>query len=739
MSTEHNKVFVVSGPKEGVGKTAIALNLGTNYAVMNNKETIIVELDPYCRKEMIQYFSGSSSETVYHLFSLIKRQKMEDIDPQILRGRIPLNAQKVGAISLANKREELEGFSPELIIKTLAVLSGIYTLVIDIEENYSEVQIPLFDLADLVFWVFLPFAPSLRQTYKKLEELKILNFSLDKFVLVLNQSDLPESLSLKEINNALTPMGKTVFNAIPYEKALYRSLNSRQPLVLLQPRADFSQVIRNIIEGVSRHREVRQKSSVGILKEFLSRSDQAVDSFDLSQSEASTRRDQIKRGGIISRQQESDEKRNQLKQKIHRQLIEEMNLQKIDLNQLSDEAQKEDIHRTVEKTVSIILSNQMDVQLSRNERQELVNEIVDEALGLGAIEDLLKNPEITEIMVNRKDQIYIEKKGKLTQAPKKFMSDEQIVQVIRRIIAPLGRRIDESVPLVDARLKDGSRVNAIIPPLAVQGPTLTIRRFPERALSADDLINLGALTHEMVKFLQACVVCRKNIIVSGGTGSGKTTLLNMLSSFIPDDERIITVEDVAELRLQKAHLVRLESRPPNIEGKGEITIRDLVRNTLRMRPDRIIVGECRGAEALDMLQAMNTGHEGSLTTVHANTPRDMLSRLEAMVLMTGAELPVSVIRSYISAAIHVIIQVARLQDGSRKVVQISEVTGRQGDVITTLDLFAFRQTGVEDGQVMGFHEPTGAIPKFFEEFKSRGIGIDINIFKKDRKEVIGSG
>ncbi len=337
-------------------------------------------------------------------------------------------------------------------------------------------------------------------------------------------------------------------------------------------------------------------------------------------------------------------------------------------------------------------------------------------------------------MVNRFDQVYIERRGKITLSDKRFIDNNHVVQVVRRIIAPLGRRIDESVPMVDARLKDGSRVNAIIPPLAVNGPSITIRRFPEKAFSSADLIQMGAVSQAMVEFLKICVLTRKNMIISGGTGTGKTTILNMLSSFIPNDDRIITVEDTAELRMQQEHVVRLEARPANIEGQGQVAIRDLVKNCLRMRPDRIVVGECRGGEALDMLQAMNTGHEGSMTTIHANTPRDAFSRLETLCLMAGMDLPVWALREQIRSAVHVVVQLSRLQDGSRKVTCITEVVGRDEETILTHDIFQFVQDQVDgQGRVQGHYEATGNIPKFFPELKAKGLTLDLTAFQKNKE------
>jgi pilus assembly protein CpaF len=368
---------------------------------------------------------------------------------------------------------------------------------------------------------------------------------------------------------------------------------------------------------------------------------------------------------------------------------------------------------------------------SRQIRNRLVSDMADEILGYGPIEPLLRDPTVTEVMVNRPDQVYCERFGKLELTDITFRDYEHIRHVIDKIVTPLGRRVDESSPMVDARLPDGSRVNAIIPPLSLNGPVLTIRKFSVDPYTVEDLIGFGTLTQGMAAFLAACVKIKLNILVSGGSGAGKTTLLNVLSSFIPEGERIVTVEDAAELKLHQPHVVRLESRPPNIEGKGEVKIRDLVRNCLRMRPDRIVVGECRGGEALDMLQAMNTGHEGSISTIHANTPRDALSRLETMVMMAGMELPSRAIREQVASAIHLIVQIGRLSDGSRKVISVSEVQGMEGNVIVLQDLFTFQQKGVgEGGKVLGTMQATGMVPKFADRFTAAGVHLPNEIFKR---------
>ena len=411
--------------------------------------------------------------------------------------------------------------------------------------------------------------------------------------------------------------------------------------------------------------------------------------------------------------------------RLHEELLHMMDLRRTDIGAMDEDQLRHHIQTLIAEIIK-----DMEGKLPDDvDKDELAEEVLNEAVGLGPLEELLAQDDITEVMVNRHDEIYIEKAGKLTKSNVVFSSDNAVMSAIERIVAPLGRRIDESSPMVDARLKDGSRVNAIIPPLALRGPCLTIRKFSKQKLYAEDLINFGAISQPMVDFLKMAVEHHKNILVSGGTGSGKTTLLNILSNFIPDTERIITVEDAAELQLSQPHLVTLESRPPNMEGKGAIPIRDLVKNCLRMRPDRIVVGECRGGEALDMLQAMNTGHDGSLTTAHANTPRDMLARLEVMVLMAGMDLPSKAIREQIASAIHLVVQQTRFSDGSRRVINITEVTGMEGDIIQLQDIFRFQQEGFDDnGKVKGSYQATGSIPEFYEDLRSRGLAVDMNIF-----------
>lgn len=423
-----------------------------------------------------------------------------------------------------------------------------------------------------------------------------------------------------------------------------------------------------------------------------------------------------------------EEEYQNLKLTVHRQIVDEMTAEQQRILDGTNHS-REEIENVISGYVQRVLERNPFV-VPRGERARLVSDICDEILGYGPIEPFLKDDSITEVMVNGPKKIYIERMGKLHLTAAQFHDNAHLMSVIDKIVTPIGRHVDEASPLVDARLPDGSRVNIVIPPLSLIGPCITIRKFSQTPLSIENLVSFGTLSEDMARFLRGCVKAKLNIIVSGGTGSGKTTTLNVLSSFIPSDERIVTIEDAAELRLEQPHVVTLEARPANIEGKGAITIRDLVKNALRMRPDRIIVGEARSGEALDMLQAMNTGHDGSLTTAHANSPRDVLSRLETMVLMSGLELPVRAIRDQISSALDLIVHQARIQDGSRKITYITEVQKMEGDVIVLQDLYRYRQTGFDDsGKALGVFEPTGLQPQFLSKFKAHNVELPRDLMR----------
>ena len=435
----------------------------------------------------------------------------------------------------------------------------------------------------------------------------------------------------------------------------------------------------------------------------------------------------IASGGLSSSAVDTRDPRYQsIKGRVHEELLNRLNLERL------TRTRREDAEPEIRGVISGLLDREtLTTPLSSYERDNLMTDVLNELFGLGPLEALLSDPTVSDILVNRADQIYVERNGRLELTDTVFRDDRHVLQIIERIVSSVGRRIDESSPMVDARLQDGSRVNAIIPPLALDGPALSIRRFRTDRLGAQDLVTRGTLTQNMIDFLQAAVACRSNVIVSGGTGAGKTTLLNVLSSFINDDERIVTIEDAAELKLRQRHVVRLETRPANIEGKGEVRQRQLMINALRMRPDRIVVGEVRGEEALDMLQAMNTGHDGSLTTIHANSPRDALYRLDTMVAMANLNLPERAVRQQIASAVNLMIQATRLSDGSRRVTAISEITGMEGDVITVQDLFLFERTGVsQDRKILGRFRASGIRPKCSEKLATSGFHLPMEMFEQ---------
>jgi pilus assembly protein CpaF len=567
--------------------------------------------------------------------------------------------------------------------------------------------------------MLLPTALSLKSTMQSLEALQTQRFSFDKFIFVLNQTGGAQGLAEDMVSRSLERFSEELDLSLPYEPELLRLLNQGKPVVLETRRSLYAQRVTELAERATRFQQ--ERSHVNLSNATGAKPREGTGPQASRSAAGPSVVDKI----LLEKHARWDK----YKQEIHSELVEELNVRKIDLDTKGDPIREKQLRTNVESTVNSLIGKHKDLVLTREERERLVKELVDEALGLGPLEELLRDPSVTEIMVNRFDQVYVERRGRITLSDRRFIDNTHIIQVIRRIIAPLGRRIDESTPLVDARLRDGSRVNAIIPPLAVNGPSITIRRFPEKAFSSEDLVTMGSISRPMLDFLRVCVLAKKNIVIAGGTGTGKTTILNMLSGFIPVDERIVTVEDTAELRLQQDHVVRLEARPANIEGQGAVTIRDLVKNSLRMRPDRIVVGECRGGEALDMLQAMNTGHDGSLTTVHANSPRDAFTRLETLCLMAGMDLPVWALREQIRSAVHILVQLTRLRDGARAVTCITEVTGRTDETIQTQDIFRFIQDSVDkDGKVIGHFETGGRLPTFFDDLKAKGLAIDPAIF-----------
>jgi septum site-determining protein MinD len=515
-------------------------------------------------------------------------------------------------------------------------------------------------------------------------------------------------------------LGKNPYFAIPDEPATCESaLAKSQPFTIASPGAAVSRSYSDLVRRMESSRMLDQLSKLnkptGVAQKLqVIQGGGGAESVSAGEGNAA----------LLSRSKVGSlDPWTNMKLRIHRGLIDVVDMKKMNAD-VSDPKQREVMREKTQKAILDILGKEDISTLcpTRELRAQLVKEVLDEALGLGPLEDLLADDSVTEIMVNARDQIYVEQAGKPGLSKVTFSSEQQMMNVVERIVTPLGRRVDEKTPYVDARLADGSRVHIIIPPLALRGPTITIRKFPKKRITPADLVKYGSMTTEIADFLRACVEAKLNIVVSGGTGSGKTTLLNVLSNFIPATERIITVEDAAELQLGQEHLVRLETRPKNIEGEGEVSIRDLIKCCLRMRPDRIVVGECRGGEALDMLQAMNTGHSGSLTTVHANNPREAISRMENMIAMGNLNIPSQAVREQIASAVNCIIQVQRLRDGSRKVTHVSEITGMEGDVVTMQDLFVLEILGEDDkGKLVTKLKSTGLRPKFFDQARAFGV------------------
>jgi len=713
------KTIVIFSTKGGVGKSLIASNLAVSLA-QGGKRTCVIDLDTQVVGDMAHILSLNPGKCMADLMNFLKKQlQLTKKTDFVVKTKFP-NLDFLAGIL---KPQQSGHLHPEMIKDVFSFLDKDYDyIVVDAGKSFSDVFLSTLNQANLILLVATPDVLSIYQTKWALDTLQFLHFPLSMIKLVLNRAESLSSISWQEIRVNL-PID--IISKIPSEgKIVNQAVNQGNPVVVESPRSkialSFLDLAGVLIQGNALFIERRDIDQIKIKEAMKEKSGQFWSTQGLTEEVAEPDVNEDKDEIVI------------LKRRIHSRLIDTMNIKKLDLAVFSDHKKAKELKDKAEITVANLLVEEAGSFIPSQEiRKKLIKEILDEALGLGALEDLLADPEITDIMVNNKDEIFIERFGKIELTSKKFLSNDQVRTIIERIIAPLGRRIDESVPMVDARLADGSRVNAIIPPLALTGPTLTIRKFRKERYKTADLVNFGALTPDMAGFIKACVACRKNVIVSGGTGSGKTTVLNALSEFIPEGERIITLEDAAELKLSQQHWVRLESRPPNIEGKGALTIRDLFRNTLRMRPDRILVGECRGNESLDMLQAMNTGHDGSMTTIHANSTYDVLSRLDSMILMSGVELPVRAIREMIASAVDVIVQTARLSDGSRKITAIAEITGMKDDLhININDIFIFKQTGVDaQGKVQGYFTATGHKPTFLDEIRVRGVSISDDIFK----------
>ncbi len=691
-------VFSVKG---GGGASLIAANLAVSIRRETRATVALLDVSYPIPGSVALYLGLSQAKAVTDIVPLLDRMQ-----PTLLKSYVTNHASGIAVIPAAKDSLHEKMLTPQKLARVTDLLVRAYDyVVIDLASTLSEDVIPILDLSELICLVVSPDVGSVAQGRQSVTYLQSHHFSRDAMKLVLNRYSNKMPFPPETIEESV---GLPIALYLPLDEELMeQSIAMADPFVSSSPRHPVSKALdaftqKLVAELKSRPRRAKQPRLVADAAPAAA----AV-------AEAKERIDEIR----------------DVKIRVHRRLIDEIDFKKADIELAKDRKKKSELRAKTEVKIVSLLDEEAKEMTDRDLRKRLVKEILDEALGLGPLEDLLRDVDVSEIMVNGIDHIFVERKGKLTLTEHKFLTEDQLRAVIERIVNPLGRRIDEKSPMVDARLEDGSRVNAIIPPLAIDGPSVTIRKFAKTPLKVPDLVRFGSFTTQMAQFFEAAVLARQNIVISGGTGSGKTTLLNVLSSFVPEDERIVTIEDSAELQLPQVHVVRLESRPPNIEGEGAITIRDLVRNALRMRPDRIVVGECRAGEALDMLQAMNTGHDGSLTTVHANTPRDALSRLETLCLMAGLDLPARAIREQIASAIDLVFQQSRLSDGSRRVTHISEITGREGEVFTIADIFLFKQTGITpDGKVQGQFAPTGVIPKFIEGLSRRGIKVPREIF-----------
>jgi pilus assembly protein CpaF len=735
------RFIVVFGTKGGVGKTVVATNVAASLAQRIRKPVCLVDLDMIAVGDACKMLGVTATRSIVDLMPVLRKALQAapaggangygaNGDPGLqvplpIESHVVPHASGVHVLTALTNPRQMNQMDAKALPVLFSALKRRYDYVIvDGGKTFYEPLIAAFDAANLILLVASPDVITLYQTKWALGLVESLMFPSSMVKAVLNRADSRGGVETKDVRVAIPC---EVIGQIPSDgHAVGTAVNQGIPVVTAYGSSKVATAFQQLADAlvtrsdlyiahheVSRHRQQPKSGDKPVAEDGVMWSTRLYE----TENEATD---------------ESIDEIVLLKRRIHEKLVEELDLKRQDISFMTNNTQLTELRNRTERVIANLLAKEIGgIASSREVHARLVKEIADEALGLGPLEELLADPQISDILVNNKDQIYVERRGRLELTNRKFVSNDLVRAVIERIIAPLGRRIDESSPMVDARLPDGSRVNAIIPPLSLKGPALSIRKFSRVRYTGQDLIEFGSLTADILRFIQACVISKKNMIISGGTGSGKTTFLNVISMAIPEGERIITIEDAAELQLSQTHWLNLESRPQNVEGKGQILIRDLFRNALRMRPDRIIVGECRGNETLDMLQAMNTGHQGSLTTVHANSPKDAVTRLDSMVLMSNVELPIRAIREMISSAINVIIHTSRLPDGSRKIMAVSELMGLEDHLdVKFQDIFVFRQTGTEaDGTVLGEFVTTGLQPSFFHELETKGIDVDASLFE----------
>ncbi len=696
----------VLGGKGGVGKSVFAANLACAFMTEMRAKVLLIDADSKSVGDQNVIMGLKPQKILKDLANYSGSLSQAPIQQFVTQH--PSGLSYIGAVRGPEERLDIPA---ENLLKTIDFISRHFQfIIVDLGNDVGPLQMEFLQQATACMMITTPEILVVTQTQRIMNEMMSATFPKDMFQLVLNKMAntgvSPQAIS--------TQLQMPLIGAIPQDDVTAMgSLQRLTPFVLSAPKAPISAAYTDIV----------RKLTGGILQRLksLSRPKPSHISSPSGQSSQKARSDS----------DSTLDPQTQLKLRVHNELIRTSDINKLLAEAKADESKQAEIREKVKRDITQIVDREVP-GLMRDERSRLIKEVLEESLGLGPLEDLLEDPAVTEIMVNGAKKIFIEKAGKVQMAPTTFTSNDHLRRIIERIVIPLGRQINNMIPYVDARLKDGSRVNAVIEPLAIDGPALTIRKFKKGGVSPEQYINYGSMSPQMVQFLKICVENGLNIVISGGTGSGKTTLLNMLSSFIPANERIITVEDAAELQLQQEHVVRLETRPGAGDGSHSISIRDLIRNALRMRPDRIVVGECRDGAALDMLQAMNTGHDGSMTTTHANSPRECISRIETLCMMAGMDLPVKAIREQIASAVNLIVQVSRLPDGSRRILSITEVTGLQGEGITLGEIFRFKETGQDKNRkIQGQFQALGYIPSFIQKLNDKGVVIPRELFSNE--------
>ncbi len=703
-------LICVTGGKGGVGKSVLAANLAIAFQLELRQQVLLIDADAKSCGDQNILLGVKPAKNLSEV-----SQFTQPITPQTLPQIVSSHPSGIHYLAAVRGPEEVLMVDNDLLNKQLENLSRIYKfIIVDIGHDIGSLQLNFIMESSSVLVVTAPDLLVVNHTQRLINDLLTQTIPMDLMQLVINKMG----------SSGLNPQSITQSLRIPFlgtipldDITVNGSIQKSAPFVFTSNQTPVS----------AAHHELVRKLTGGILQRLKQMSKargplQASPTQSQNDGEAKDKLDP----------------RTLLKLKIHSELIKAMDLKKGITDTQGDPSKEKALEQKTLQTITVIVDRESP-NIARDERSRVIKEVLDEALGLGPLEDLLADQTVTEIMVNGHKRIFIERSGKVQLTPVTFTSNIHLRNVIERIVTPIGRRIDEKTPYVDARLKDGSRVNAIIEPLSIDGPALTIRKFKKGGITAEKYLEYSSLSKPMVDFLKICVENGMNVVISGGTGSGKTSLLNMISSFIPINERIVTVEDAAELQLQQEHVVRLETRPANMEGSGAVHIRDLIKNALRMRPDRIVVGECRDGAALDMLQAMNTGHDGSMTTTHANSPRECVARLETLCLMAGMDLPVKAIREQVASAVNLIVQISRLSDGSRKILSVTEVVGMQGDIVTLAEIFRFKETGYDKNRrIQGVFQALGHIPTFIEKLEAKGVMIPRDIFSNDPK-VVGQG